>query len=638
MSTNKIVSSTQKPAVRIKTLTTNFCSFFFLAFFITSSLFAQDIPNPGELVQEFKEKLSLQKKLNTDTLQIYAFYLKKLVERGNYQHADTIFNQLDLKHEPINGSSELVEIYKQRAYMYKVQQRLTKSLEDYLFLKNYFEASNDQTQLAELYCLLAEYYRSILEFDLCIKHLELASDLFKINPPRPEILAFWYSRKAAWANEFYHNNDSVLVYANEGLRIVEQTNDAYTKALLLNEIGFISKGNGGSQEVILDYYTRSKDLLLENERYRDYVEVVNNMASYHYQYASITEAKRLLESIVIRSEENQWYRPLMTTYDLLAGIYRDLGEVNKSIDAREKSLIRQLNDCELINRIRVSDLAFNYEKDLARKELEVQSQKTQIAQAEASSNKTAFIISLCLALILLLIAIVSFQINLRFKRKNQLLNLQSQQIKKSNSDLERSLGEQKTLFKELNHRVKNNLSILTGLIYLQEVAEGNDNLKNTLGTLRNRIKSMALAHESLYNAEQAEKIDFQNYLNALFLELKNALSHGNKIQVQIACEGFELDLKQAVPVAMIINELFTNSIKHGYKESNDGVITVKAYHGEIFSTIKYTDDGIGFGMKDAKNRTLGLRLVSLLLEQLDAKLIDNSGEKGVSFVIEIPNS
>lgn len=609
-----------------------------MAFFLTSSLFAQKIPKPEQLMQDFRETLSQQKSLNKDTLKVYAYYLKKLVKRGNYRHADTIFNELNLRYKPINGSSDLLEIYKQRAHMYKVQRRLPKALEDYLFLKEYFENSSDQTQLAELYCLLAEYYRSIQEFDLCIKHLELASDLFKINPPRPEILAYWYSRKAAWVNEVYHSNDSVLVYANEGLRIVEQTNDAYTKSLLLNEVGFIAKSNGESRETILDYYNRSMDLLFENEYYRDYVAVVNNLATYHYLTGNLNESKRLLESIVVRSEENNWYNSLIITYDLLSGVYKDLGEIEKSNNAHEKALLRRINDTHLMTEFQVSDLAFNYEKELARKELEVQSQKTQIAQTEASSNKRAFEISVIIAVLLLLIALISFQINLKFRRKNELLSLQRDQIQSTNSELEKALEQQSLLFKELNHRVKNNLSILTGLIYLQENAESNDSFKSSLGTLRNRIKSMALAHESLYNSEGAEKIDFQEYLKQLFGELKNALSVNDNLQMNIECQVLKLGLKQAVPLAMIINELFTNSIKHGLKSSNEGIITIKASHQANDSIVEYSDNGVGFNTEYKENKSLGLRLVKLLLEQLDGTLENISGSTGILLKLTIPNT
>lgn len=597
----------------------------------------QSIDGPEKILTEFRNELINSENRKIDSLEIYRRYSKKLVKRGNFLHADTLFQELSTIIQNINDSSIIADIYKDRAFMYKVQRRFTQSLEDYLWLKSYYEQKNDGQAKIEIYTLLAEYYRAVLKYDLTNLYLKLAEDIFNTVKPSSKNLAYWYSRKAAWSNEALGNQDSVVYYGQKGLAIAETTDDFYTQALLLNELGYSYLGQNKEESYFLDFFHKSRDLLYKHEFYRDYIDVMNNISGYYFLKGDNDKTIKIIEEIAPIEESNQWYDPLQTSMARACSIYQVRGEKEKFDIGLHKYYEARLKNMESIHAVALDELFINSEKNLAIKELEIQEQKTKIAQKEAVNNKRAFIISMAIAVVLLLLALISFQINLRFKRKNELLSVQRNQIQIANSELGKSLEQQRLLFKELNHRVKNNLSILTGLIYLQEVAEGNENLKATLVTLRNRIKSMALAHESLYNAEQVEKIDFQNYLNALFLDLTTALSFSNEIKVQIDCEGFKLDLKQAVPVAMIINELFTNSIKHGYKESHQGIITVKAYHGEAFSTIEYTDDGIGLGKKDTENRTLGLRLVNLLSEQLNARLIDRSEEKGVSFLIEIPN-
>jgi two-component sensor histidine kinase len=613
------------------------CLATFASILSNERLVSKDIQDPKAIINTFRQELSSSNLQSTDTLKVYAKYIKKLVDRGNFIEADSIFNSNALGFLSIQDSLVYAGIVKDRAYMFKVQSRYDKALQDYLWLKDFFEQRKSYSALYDIYVLMAEYYRAIGNYNLCNYHLFKAKILSDQFVPDSNQLAYWYSRKAAWFNEALSNKDSVVYYANEGLKIASKSNDIYIKALLLNELGFDAMNRFENEDVVLNYFNQSIELLFQNERYRDYVDVVNNTAIYHHRKGQMNQAIRMLEEILAIEEANNWYGPMHVTYDNLAGLYRDIGNKDKFVEMREKTLLTAIKNINLNNSIKVSDLALAYEKDIAQKELQVQEEKTKIAQKEATDNKRAFIISMVITVVLLLIALISFQINLRFRRKNGLLSEQRNQIQSTNSELEKSLEQQRLLFKELNHRVKNNLSILTGLIYLQEVTEDNDKFKKTLGTLRNRIKSMALAHESLYIAEQVEKIDFQNYLNALFLELKKALSYGDKIKVEIDCQDFELDLKQAIPVAMIINELFTNSIKHGYKYIMSGVIKIKAYQTGSFSIIQYSDDGIGFGKKDAENRSLGLRLVNLLLEQLNAKFIDNSGEKGVSFVMEIPN-
>ena len=172
---------------------------------------------------------------------------------------------------------------------------------------------------------------------------------------------------------------------------------------------------------------------------------------------------------------------------------------------------------------------------------------------------------------------------------------------------------------------------------MQEIGEERDDFKQTLETLRSRIKSIALAHESLYNLESQSKIDFQIYLEGLFNELQNAMVSAQKIETTIQCQSFELGMQQAIPMAMIINELFTNSIKHGFKDASTGKITVKGYFENGISIIEYIDNGCGIPKTVSEKPNLGLKLVSLLLEQLDTVLEDISPETGVHFKIQIPH-
>lgn len=597
---------------------------------------AQTVLGPQTILKSFSLELAQAKQEDRDTLVVYAKYMDQLVDRGNFIQVDSILSPISRELSLLEINSTLSQIYISRAYMYKVQRRYPKALEDYLLLIAHFENTNEFPNLAKTYCLLAEYYRAIGNYDLCKKHLNDAQRLFDGLDPDPELLAYWFSRKAAWANESLGNRDSVLYYAKEGLRILEPTDNVHTRALMLNEIGFSIMNIGLSQDSVLSYFDQSKDLLFENQRYRDYVEVVNNMGMYHYRFGDWQKAIQLLESILKIQEENKWFGSLEVTYDYLTGLYRDTGLTEQFHDAREKALLTTISNIQTINDIRVNDIAWDYETDLAQKELEVQEQRTETAESEAESNKRAFIIAAIIALFLLVVSILIYQVNIRFRRKNTLLNEQQIKIQRTNIDLEKSLDQQRILFKELNHRVKNNLSILTGLIYLQEVGESDDNFKKTLGTLRTRIKSMALAHESLYNSEEAERIEFQGYLRELFLELRAALSDANKIETRIECQGFQLGLQQAVPLAMIINELFTNSVKHGFKGISNGLITVKAYHERDYSIVEYTDNGIGFSLEQKEKRTLGLRLVNLLLEQLNATFDDKSKDSGVHFVLKIP--
>jgi len=598
---------------------------------------AQQIDGPQSIISSFQNDLAYAVEQNNDTILVYHKYVRKLINRGNFISADSILSKINTRIQLLKNTPLKTAIIKDRAYMYKVQKRYEKALQDYLWLKEYHEASNNIVELAEVNCLLAEYYRALRQFSLFGKHLELAKDLFKDSEPSNELLAYWYSRKVAWCTEVTGNTDSLLYYADKGLGLLSQSNEVLTKSLILNELGFNALNRKLEGDITLGYFNEAKDLLFEQERYRDYVEIVNNIVIYHFRAGNNELAIKNAQDILQIQENNKWFGPLQTTYDYLANLYSRLGQRQKSLEFHEKSLLSAINNINAIHEIELNDLAIGYEKDLTEKELQLQAQRTLTAEEEAVSNKRAYIIALIAASVLLLFSLATFLINVRFRKKNDLLNAQRLQIQKANSELESSLNHQTTLYKELNHRVKNNLSVLTGLIYLQEVGENSDDFKNTLVTLRGRVKSMALAHESLYNSEGVNKFSFQEYLKELFNELSNALSDPSKIQVQIDCEGFELGFEQSVPLAMVLNEFFTNSLKHGFKDSKSGIITVKGYHSENESVLIYADNGRGIIDQPKDKKTLGLKLISLLLEQLDATIEQKNEGSGVWFVIRIPD-
>ena len=613
---------------------------FFVTIFSLSVIgndsFSQDIETAEEIMDAFRYDLK-QSGANNDTLLVYEKYLNRLVNRGNYIHADSIFMQGKEGFEQIQDSSLLVNIYKARANMYKVQRRFEKSLQDYLWLTSYYEGKNSTQDLIEVYSLLAEYYRAIAKYDLSARHLNMAKSLFNTVEPTDRNLAYWYSRKAAWANEALNNHDSVTYYAKRGLSLASTTEDIYTRALLLNELGFNAMHISLPRDSVLSYLNESLTLLFQNERFRDYVDVVNNIGIYEYRFGDKQETIRLLESIIQLEKDNQWYSTLEVTYRYLTGAYRDLGNLAKAVEMSEWATDIVARNMTAEFNVKLNDLALNYEKGLAEKELQIQEQKTVTAQATAENNRKKFIISLITAIILLGLVVIAFRVSNQFKRKNEQLSQQQTKISEINQQLEKALSHQTTLYQELNHRVKNNLSILSGLIYLQQEEEHDDYTQKVLSVLRNRIKSLAFSHDNLYQNSGEEEVDFHQYLQEFLNELQVGLTGSKNITTLVRCEDLKLSLNQATPLAMVINELFTNSLKHGFKDQKSGTINICAsLDGDTWS-IKYEDNGYGFKQVDDKKGSLGLTLIELLMEQLDGTIENTESHKGVSFLMKIPH-
>lgn len=211
--------------------------------------------------------------------------------------------------------------------------------------------------------------------------------------------------------------------------------------------------------------------------------------------------------------------------------------------------------------------------------------------------------------------------------------------KRAEEQIRAALEEKEVLFKEINHRVKNNLQVIDSLLSLQIRQIGDAQGREVLEESRHRIQAMALVHEMLYRSESPARIDFREYLNNLTAHLLHSYgagARGIRIEARIAAASFGLDT--AIPCGLIINELVTNSLKHAFPGERKGVIAVELQaraEGRYCLTVRDDGGGLPAGFRIEEARTLGLRLVRTLTEQIGGKL-SVPGGPGACF--EIPFS
>lgn len=206
--------------------------------------------------------------------------------------------------------------------------------------------------------------------------------------------------------------------------------------------------------------------------------------------------------------------------------------------------------------------------------------------------------------------------------------------------LQGSLRDKDVLLREIHHRVKNNMQIVNSLLYLQEQAVHDQLDEIALDTFqqsRARIKTMATIHDRLYRSSDFASIDFQEYLNALIPELLSSYGIGSEVNIEISVTGVKLGLDAAVPCALIINELITNSLKHAFPKRHSGRIRLTMEHrpdGVIRLVV--SDNGVGMPHGEAEQKepkTLGLRLVTDLARQLDGTVTMNN-EQGARVQVD----
>jgi PAS domain S-box-containing protein len=206
-------------------------------------------------------------------------------------------------------------------------------------------------------------------------------------------------------------------------------------------------------------------------------------------------------------------------------------------------------------------------------------------------------------------------------------------------NLANSLEEKELLLKEVHHRVKNNMQVISSLLNIQAETADNKVFANLLGESQQRIKSMSLIHENLYQSDNLLEIDFEDYINMLANSLCRFYSvPGVTILLDINVEDVALDIETAVPCGLILNEIVSNSLKHAFKDNaGPGTISVSFKHSGCNYVLEIRDDGIGLpsDFQLTNNSSMGMEIVSILTQQLDGKIRVLEGD-GAGFEIMIP--
>lgn len=190
------------------------------------------------------------------------------------------------------------------------------------------------------------------------------------------------------------------------------------------------------------------------------------------------------------------------------------------------------------------------------------------------------------------------------------------------SRIRAQLEEKEVLLREVHHRVKNNLQIVSSLLYLQRQAIATPDLASALDATRGRIAAMALVHEKLYSADDLGSVDMAAYGRDLGISLFSVFGvDGTRIALEVEDSVFRLELDRAIPCGLVLNELLTNALKHAFPGDRAGTVRIRFLCSDDELGIEVADDGAGFSPRDGAESTLGLKLLPRLAGQLRGTIV-----------------
>jgi PAS domain S-box-containing protein len=209
--------------------------------------------------------------------------------------------------------------------------------------------------------------------------------------------------------------------------------------------------------------------------------------------------------------------------------------------------------------------------------------------------------------------------------------------KAAEAEVRALLAEKETLMTEVQHRIKNNMATVSGLLRLQATRLGEGPAASALVEAEGRVHSMMLLYERLYNARSGTRVSLKGYLESLARDIVENAPERDKIELRAAIEDIEIDTKRASALGIIVNEIVTNSAKYAFAGRDRGAISLMATRREGELVIEVSDDGPGIpDLEAASCRSgFGMTMIEALCLQLEAKMhVENAG--GLKYRLELP--
>ncbi len=528
---------------------------------------------------------------------------------------DTAFTILKNAESKVH-KEDLPLLFTQLGYIYERKGNILKAADFAFDCKNIGIELKDKRAIAQAYSDLSNLYWKFSDFE---KGLELGL----------KSLSYFEARNL---NDMEY--DFALYIVGNNLLNLQRYQEAlryYKQAITIGEqYGFYNN--------LSDIYISLVDLYTELNQYEEaelsaqeaikYANLIENdfllmrswlaMGRLKLFQGKYNEAIELLKhSLDIASSDfgDKYFLSLL--YQRLGKAYQGSHNYKDAIDAFEvyDSLKKEVFDVNSKQRMSL----LKYEFDLEDKESTILGMEQRIKKQ--NSTQSLIVIIAGLLLILLLVLYVTYEKN---KKKNILLENQNE--------------EKEFLLKEIHHRVKNNLGIVSSLLDLQADKIKDPKIISAIEESRNRVYSMSMIHQKLYQGNNLSTIGMKEYFIDLSKHILDSYGSEQTVDYSYDLEDMQLDVDSAIPLGLIVNELLTNAFKHAFPEDNRGIICITCRHlTKDRILLEVADNGIGlleFDKEDDQGRGFGTQLIDLLIQQLDGSIMTISGGEGTKIRME----
>lgn len=536
----------------------------------------------------------------------YTFYGTVKKDQGEIDSAIFYFKKAIEIQKSIDFDRGIAGNYNNIANAYRKQNNYLSSIEYYQKSKIIFDKVQDDKNSAITLQNISELYLEMNQPNEALNVLLQAEKKLLKNENKVG-LGYFYVTKAEIFNRL-KNDQEVLSLMLQSLNLFEEVDHQSEVCRIRIKLGkfWINNNSYYKADSVLSLSLNQSFSLNQKYEWAQshlYLGELNNKLNNH------AKAVEFLEIAIDVSEKYKFNQLLAEAYKMIATSYYLTQNYKSSFEAL--SISHKIQDSIMGYELQKSfkELQTKYkvlEKD---NQIAMQNADNERLQFEKKSEETKnfYIIIVTILVVLLLMIFV-----LRFIQKRKL-----------SIQLEQSLRERELLLKEIHHRVKNNLQIISSLLNLQKRASKTEVNNELINQTQDRIQTMAIIHENLYQSDNFVDINLKTYFDNLLNHFENSYALNNKhIILNQKIEPFSLHIDKLIPLGLILNELLTNSVKYAFDENGGEILIDIHKEKEDEVTFVYQDNGKGlpedFDIK--KSKSLGMQLIKGLSKQIKGTL------------------
>lgn len=423
------------------------------------------------------------------------------------------------------------------------------------------------------------------------------------------------------------NYDKALRYNADAIQMSKENKLTYLETLLNRCI--ILKNAGQYQKSADTYFECLKEARVQKESFVEgivYVNLPNTLLALN----------RIEEAEIYIDKALNWAKSIKAGYNVMVSIYETLTMINEKKADYKQALFSQKQW------FAYRDSILNEEKSRQLIETETRFQtrekQQQIQQLDQDNNnkkKQLWWLAGGISLLVILLAVELLQYR-KIQSVNKKLNQTNLTLGKANQQISIQSGQLKELMQELHHRVKNNLAIISSLLYLQANRLEDEKAVQAVLDGQQRVEAMSLIHQQLYQTDNVTRVGMQEYIGDLVKGLMQSFHYQEKLDLNLDIEDISLDVELAVPLGLIINELVTNVFKHAFKTVGKPGLSIRLWQtDQLYLEVKDNGPGVDPETWKKTGQTFGKRLVISLTKQAHGTLKVSSAE-GARFLLTLP--